>query len=56
MSDQQIQDQEPPLQGTRLLTLKRAIEHFRPLESVRVEREVAANRELSCSHMPGSFC
>jgi hypothetical protein len=51
MSDQNIQDQEPPIQGARLL--KRAIEQFRQLESVGVERDVAGNRKLLYSHYAG---
>ena len=51
MSDQNIQDQEPPIQGARLL--KRAIEQFRQLESVGIERDVAGNRKLLYSHYAG---
>ena len=51
MSDQKILDQEPPIQGARLL--KRAIEQFRQLESVGVERDVAGNRKLLYSHYAG---
>ena len=51
MSNQKIQEQEPPIQGARLL--KRAIEQFRRLESVGVERDVSGNRKLLYSHYAG---
>ena len=50
MSDQNIQDQEPPIQGARLL--KRAIEQFRQLESVGIERDVAGRQVKQ--HKPGN--